>query len=235
MSLNLSKNNFLGLIPARYNSKGFPQKNVKKVNNKFLIDYTIEAAINSKSLNYIYLNSESDKILNIGKKYPINLYKRNKTLSKDKTNANEIVFDFLKKIKRKISLNNLYIVYLQPTSPLRNSNHIDKAIKLFNKYKKVDSLVSGYKYSNKILKSFFVDTQLFLKPLSHRSFLNTNRQKLPNIFMSNGAIYIVDAKKFFSHKKFITNNTIFFEMNKRDSLDIDNKEDLMLFKRLTTK
>lgn len=232
MSLAQSKNNkFIALIPARLNSKGLSKKNIKKINGKSLLEYTIEAALKSKLLDSIYLNSESTQILNIGKKHDINLFLRNKNLSKDNTEASDIVYDFLKKIKKEISLDNFFIVYLQPTSPLRNSNHIDKAIKLLKKTK-ADSLMSGCKYSNNVLKSFFVDKHSFIKLLTKKSYLNSNRQNLPNVFKSNGAIYIVKAKNFFLNKKFISNKTIFFEMSKRNSLDIDNKYDFNLFKKL---
>ena len=63
------KNQFFALIPARKGSKGVKNKNIVRLNNKHLIEYTLEQASKSKIINEIYVSSNDEKILKITKKF----------------------------------------------------------------------------------------------------------------------------------------------------------------------
>ena len=132
--------NIIALIPAKKNSQDLKNKNFKKLNNFSLFELAILGAKKSKFINKIYLSSNSDQILKKGKEYQINLIKRKKSLSNNYASANSVILDFIKNNLKNNKENNI-IVYLQPTSPLRNNNHIDEAINNFLK-KKMRSLLS---------------------------------------------------------------------------------------------
>ena len=118
----------IAVIPARGGSKGIPLKNMKKINNKPLIFYTINAAIKSKYIDKIYVTSDNKSILNYCNKFKLSCIKRPKFLSKDKTTAVDVLKHTIKYIDKSILKQNPYIIYLQPTSPLRTYIHIDKLI-----------------------------------------------------------------------------------------------------------
>ena len=67
----------LGVIPARGGSKGVPRKNIKLLNGKPLIQYTIESAQQSKLLDTVILSSEDEEIIRIAKKLNISLNSKN--------------------------------------------------------------------------------------------------------------------------------------------------------------
>ena len=68
-----------------------------------------------------------------------------------------------------------------------------------------------------------------------KNYYNLNRQQLPQTFKSNGAIYIFSKKQFLKASGFPINNTIGYLMNKSESLDIDNFNDLKKVKKILKK
>jgi CMP-N-acetylneuraminic acid synthetase len=143
------KNQFFALIPARKGSKGVKNKNIVRLNNKHLIEYTLEQASKSKIINEIYVSSNDEKILKITKKFKkIKFIKRKNSLSNSKTLLKDVILDFLNFIKEKFNLKKINLIILQPTSPQRSANDIDMAIKLFNKKNKLPLISVSEPISN---------------------------------------------------------------------------------------
>ena len=117
------------------------------------------------------------------------------------------------------------IVLLQPTSPLRDFNDIDRALDSMMRLNST-SVISVYKYDNKILKTFIENSNGFLESVSNENYPFTRRQDLPLVYMSNGAIYIVCVKNFFSKGLLFTHKCLAYHMSLESSIDIDNEEDL---------
>ena len=114
-------------IPARYGSKRVKQKNLRKLNGKPLICYAIDAAKNSRMLNEVYVNTESDEIGKIALDNGIKYYKRESNLAEDYITSDEFNYDFIKNIKPGI------LVMINPVSPLIEGKDIDGAIDFFLK------------------------------------------------------------------------------------------------------
>lgn len=223
--------NIIGFIPAKKNSQGLKNKNLKKLNNLSLFELAILSAKKSKFINKIYLSSDSNEILNRAKKLKINLIKRKKSLSSNYATANSVILDFIKN-NIKIANDDSIIVYLQPTSPFRNNIHIDQAIQEFIK-KKIRFLLSVTENKNfyKSLKK----NQDTLSPYFKDELVSKNRQGLKRIYIPNGAIYIFYASDFLKKKKLSFKKTGYFLMNKINSVDIDDHEDYELAKFLSKK
>ena len=112
-------------IPARYDSKRVKQKNLRHIGGKPLISYAIEAAKNSTELTDIYVNTESDLIGRIAKKYGVNFYKRKQELAEDTVSSDEFNYDFMKNVNSDI------VVMINPVAPLIKSKDIDKMVKYY--------------------------------------------------------------------------------------------------------
>lgn len=214
----------IALIPAKKNSQDLKNKNLKKLNNLSLFELAILGAKKSKFINKIYLSSDSDKILNKGKKYQIELIRRKKSLSTNSASANSVIFDFIKNYLKN-DQENFIIVYLQPTSPFRNTNHIDGAINYFIK-KKFRLLLSVAENKNFFKSLYKKNNTLF--PYFNDKLITKNRQNLKKIYCPNGAIYIFYSDDFMKNKKLSFVKSGYFIMNKIDSIDIDDKEDYLL-------
>ena len=106
------------MIPARIGSKRVKMKNLRYLGEKPLIYYSIEAAVNSKIFDEIYLNSDSEIFEEIALNHGIKFYKRPKNLGSDKTNNDDFATDFMKNIEGDI------LIQLLPTSPFIDSLQI---------------------------------------------------------------------------------------------------------------
>lgn len=228
----IKKTKIIAIIPAKKNSKGLKNKNLKKLNNLSLVELTLINAKKSKLIDEIYLSSDSEEILSKGLKLKnINTIKRKKILCNNSASANSVILDFIK--SNNVNKNkDFIIVYLQPTSPFRNNIHIDTAIKKFIK-KKLRFLVSVQENKN-FFKSLIVKKK-YLDPFFDNDLITTNRQNLKKIYSPNGAIYIFYSSDIFKNKKLLFNKSGYYLMNTIDSIDIDNKEDYELAKILCKK
>ena len=229
--MNKKRTKIISFIPAKKNSQDLKNKNLKKLNNLSLFELAILSAKKSKNINKVYLSSDSDEILKKGKKYKINLIKRNKLLCKNSTSANEVILDFIKNYI-KGDLENSIIVYLQPTSPFRNNEHVDLAIDIFIK-KKLRSVISVTENKN-FYKSLKKNKNL-LSPFFNNQYVTNNRQDLNKIYSPNGAIYIFYASDFVKKKKLTFTKSGYYLMKRIESIDIDDKQDYELAKFLSKK
>ena len=106
----------IAIIPARGGSKRVKDKNISIVAGRPLIEHTINIAKEAKLFSQIFVNSESEKILNLSLSCGVNIYRRSKDLSTDGSSVIEVVQDMIKSIP----IDDDAIIYiLLPTSPLR--------------------------------------------------------------------------------------------------------------------
>ena len=221
------KNHIYGLIPAKLNSKSIYQKNLQKIKKKTLLEIAINHAKKVKKIDKIYVSSENRKIEKICKNKKVIFFKRKKSFSTIKALASSVILEFIQKNKLK---KNDVIVYLQPTSPFRNYNHINTCLNKFRKNKS-KTLVSIKKLNLSIFKSISLNSNR-IHPLFDEKFLTSNRQNFPDVYIPNGAIYIFLVKNFMKNKNIPHKNSIPFLMNEKDSIDIDNFSDLRLARNL---
>lgn len=214
----------VALIPARAGSKGLKNKNIKIFKKKPLIYWTIKAAQTSKYIDDIIVTTDSEKILNLSKKFKIkNLIKRPKKLALDNTAIKEVIFHSFKWIKKKLTNNYEYFILLQPTSPLRNKDHINKFVRSFfsKKTKNSETMIS-------VAAAPVKASWLMRKRGKYLNFLKKNkknylRQDLEKFYLPNGAIYFSKITTF--KGSFYGNKTMFYEMDIKSSIDIDNLHD----------
>ena len=108
----------IAMIPARLGSKRVPKKNLRLLNGRPLISYSIETAVKSGLFDEVYVISEAEIFSKIAKQYGAKFYKRPKSLSTDSTNNDQFCIDFINNINGDI------LIQLLPTSPLISSSEI---------------------------------------------------------------------------------------------------------------
>ena len=214
--------NNLAIIPARGGSKGIKKKNLSKLNNKSLIEITALEIQKTKLFEKIIISSESQEILDHGLSIGIEIIKRPKQISKDNSRSEEAVIHVLKRLSGKFNIKNVGL--FQPTSPFRDHINIVKAFKKF-KRGNFDSLISVTRIDSKYMKLIYETDNSILSINDDLPFLP--RQKLPNAYLPNGAIYIAKADHFLKQKSFFSKKMALYEMDKKSSLDIDTKKDLI--------
>ena len=119
----------LVIIPARGGSKGVPQKNLRSLNKKPLIYYSIKTALNSKFKPDVYVTSDNSEILTISKQLGAKTLKRNLKLSDDNVTLDPVIYYAFKKIELIENKKYILVITMQPTSPLLKIQSLDTAIK----------------------------------------------------------------------------------------------------------
>lgn len=208
----------LAIIPARGGSKGVPRKNIKDFRGFPLILWTIKAAKSSKFIDEVVVSSDDTEIIDFAKQNSCNVpFVRSAGLSQDSTPAIDVVLDT---INRCPGFD--WLILLQPTSPLRDSNHIDECI--------TDCLKEGrdsYTSVTPVIESpywmFTLNEDKIIKPVI-AGFLPKRRQDLKPVYRLNGAIYFAKIKWVQSNKTLISSSTGGYVMSNQTSLDIDTEE-----------
>lgn len=219
----------LALIPARSGSKGVPNKNIRHFCGKPLIQWTIEAALNSSYISTVAVSTNSQQIaelsLSIGADVP---FIRPEFLSSDVSPTLDTIFHALDYFPDCTDL-----LLLQPTSPLRTTVDIDTIIKLRSRFK-ASSAVSVTESSKHPEWSFQIDssqvlTRIFASSGAHQ------RQQLAKVYYPNGALYLTTIGSLVTNKTLITKSTVAYVMPPERSVDIDTELDWLLAESILKK
>ena len=126
----------LGFIPARGGSKTIHLKNLHKILNKPLIQYTIESALQSKIFYKIIVSSDHNKILNFSQKFKkISVLKRPKKISNDTASTDLALDHAINELVKNQETMPDYICVIEPTAPLRSASSLRKLKDLLKKKK----------------------------------------------------------------------------------------------------
>ena len=219
----------IAIIPARSGSKGLKDKNIKELNGKPLIAYTIEAALESKVFDKVFVSTDSEKYAEISRKYGADVpFLRSAENSTDRAGTWEVVKEVLAKLEEKYDI----VILLQPTSPLRTAQNIKEATDLFFE-KNADSIVSVTETDHPIFWCNTLDENLSLKDFVKKEF-NKNRQDLPKSYTLNGAIYIIKENLFedLSKLNLYGDNSYAYIMERENSVDVDGELDFLYIKTI---
>jgi CMP-N,N'-diacetyllegionaminic acid synthase len=221
----MKKKIIYAVTPARGNSKGIKNKNLKSIKNKSLLKICFDAAKETKLIDEIVISSDSSKIIRKAKSIGYKVYfKRPKNLSGDKIADMPVIKHALIQIEKNIKKKIDYLVMLQVTSPLRKPEHIKKCIK-----KILENKLDAIWTISKVDKKYHPDKQLIIKN-NEINFFSRNgkniiaRQQLQNTYYRNGAVYVFSRKAVLNEK--ILPKKSGFIITKEELISIDTKQDL---------
>ncbi len=215
--------NTLAVITARSGSKGIKNKNIRQLNGKPLIAYTIESALQSHYIDEVMVSTDSDVYADIAKKFgAVVPFLRSNRNSEDMSKSVDVLLEVLDEYeKREKYFDN--IVMLQPTSPLRTYKNLNEAFDLFYE-KNADSVVSVCECEHSPLLSGILpdDWSLFEFIKSEN---NLRRQELQKFYRLNGAIYISKVTTLKKLGSYYGKNSYAYIMKQSESIDIDTELD----------
>lgn len=225
----------IAIIPARGGSKGLPGKNIKILNGKPLIAYTIEAAKKSKYIDRVVVTTDDEKIAEAAKKYGAELpFMRPAELSTDTASAVDVYLhavEFLKEENQNIEK----FMVLLPTAPLRNEKNIDEAVELFQE-KEARTLISVKEAETPISWYYAKNANGYIENAGFENGLSVaNRQMNRKFYIPNGAIYILDYHLLKEERTYYCDDTIGYVMDREHSVDIDEMIDFKLAEVLMQK
>ena len=216
----------LGIIPARGGSKGIHKKNIKLLGNKPLIAYTIEAGKKSK-IDELIVSTDDGEIAELSKKLGVKVpFLRPKGLSNDFSNSIDVAIHGLKEMEKITNSFFDYVIYLQPTTPFRNSRDINNCLDIINENKNINSVISVVNVgSYHPARMKYIEKNLLIDPDFCETKENQNRQELIPMFIRNGAIYLTKRETLFS-RSFKGISSYAYEMPHERSINIDTHHDL---------
>ncbi len=224
MTKKSSQYHVFAIIPARGGSKGVPRKNIKLINGKPLLFYTIESAKQSKFIDAFAVSTDDPEIAQIANELGAPIISRPPSLAQDSSPMLPVIEHSCLEYERTSGEKITHLVLLQPTSPLRSSKDIDSALSIVVK-QNAKAVISVVESDNKVLKHFMMTPNGQLSGLIDNETPFKQRQQLPKVFAPNGAIYIYEKTQLLNSREMLPLGTYPYIMQLENSLDIDTDND----------
>ena len=229
---------YLGVIPARGGSKGIPKKNIKDMNGKPLIAYTIEAsnaAINDGVLNRCIVSTDSEEIANISRAFGAEVpFMRPDYLGGDTIKSIDVILHALLFLENQGEHYDA-VVTLQPTSPMRTAEDLIAGIKLFDENTS-DSLIAVYEDVKANGFNYYRMGENHAGIAEHKEHnMGIRRQEMKPMYVRNGALYISSKELLMNRKQIIGDVPLLFVMPKERSIDVDSMMDFEYIELLMKK
>ena len=230
MNHTYQKNKILCILQVRGGSKGVPKKNIREVNGKPLMTWTIESAKKSNVFDSIWVSSDSDEILEVGRKEDVNTMKRPDELSGDEVLSVDSLHWAVGEIEKLKGTTYDYVVELPVVCPLRNEDHIREAVeKLITTG--ADSVISVTQMTDKhpVRMKRITDDDLIEDFCSEYPEGDAGRrQDLEPCYIRNGGIYSMKRDTLMNEKTRHGKVSRPYVMEDKYSVNIDNEMDLKL-------
>lgn len=214
----------LVIIPARGGSKGIPRKNIKPLDGKPLIYYTIDVARSIAQDEDICVSTDDAEIINMVEKYGLKVpFVRPVELASDTAGTYEVLLHALNYYEQKLRRQYDVVVLLQNTSPFRCAEQVKEALSLYRE--EVDMVVSVKECPANPYYNVFEEDENGYLHISKGEGIFMRRQDAPIVYEYNGAIYIMNAeqlKKTHMHKM---TRRIKYVMDEQSSFDLDTMWD----------
>jgi CMP-N,N'-diacetyllegionaminic acid synthase len=217
----------IAVIPARSGSKGVKDKNIKLLNGKPLMAYTIEAARDSGVFDTIFVSTDSDKYAKTARAYGAETpFLRGEALASDTAASRDVVLEALNKYAELAKTFDT-VALLQPTSPLRTGADIRNGYALMEQ-RNADCVVGVCETEHSPLWCNTLPPDGSLKGFISEALIGVPRQKLGIYYRINGALYIVRYDYLLAGGSFYGPRSYAYVMSKESSIDIDDEFDFLV-------
>ncbi len=213
----------LVVIPARGGSKGIPYKNIKSLNGKPLICYSIDVARQFTSDENICVTTDDDKIIEVVENYGLKVpFKRPDYLATDTCGSNEVIqhaWQFYADKGKHYDA----VLLLQPTSPFRKVEFLKEAVELYDD--SIDMVTSVVHAPSNPYYDAFEENESGVLVLCKGDGSYVRRQDAPEVWQLNGSIYVINPKSLMEKGMAKFTRIRKYAMPELYSVDIDNPLD----------
>jgi CMP-N,N'-diacetyllegionaminic acid synthase len=228
----INEQSVLALITARGGSKGLPGKNIRSLMGKPLIAWSIEQAKACRYVDRVVVSTDDKDIAKIAKEYGAETpFLRPANLSIDTASTIDTVIHAINFIENQGDSFD-FIILLEPTSPLRDVEDIEKALEKLNDRSGAESIV-GVAQALSMHPSFLVRIiNGTLKPFQGQWIASPRRQDLDEVYFFEGSLYISYCSSIKKRKSFYHDATLPYIMPKYKSYEIDEIDDFIIIEAL---
>lgn len=220
----------LGIVPARGGSKGLPRKNIISLCGRPLLGWPIQTAKGSRFIDRVIVSTDdyeiAEKAIEQGAEVP---FIRPAALASDKASSFSVVEHALSFLTAKGDIYD-YIVLLEPTSPLTESEDIDAALEILHKSREIaDSIISVSKMegAHPAFNVVIQETGIIVPFCSSEFSSPIRRQDISDVYFFDGSLYISDVKVYLERKTFCHEKTLAYVTPKWKSIEVDDIVDLI--------
>lgn len=218
----------LAVVPARGGSKGLPEKNIKPLQGKPLICWTLDSARRSRYIDKVFVSTDSSKIADICKKYGVDVPTlRPAELAEDYTPSADVMIytlDLLEELGETYD----YLLLLEPTSPLRDDDDLDNIIKLAADHPEADGVISvGQVHTEHPLIVKKIGQNGYLCPYLGEKNDIFQRQQEDEALFPYGVGYLVRTDKFRQSKTVYMDCMVPYSIQRWQNYEIDDIYDFI--------
>lgn len=227
------KRTFLAVIPARSGSKGLPGKNIKPLCGKPLIAWSIEAGLASQHIDEVMVTTDSEEIAKVAREFGATVpFLRPAELASDTATTFDAVKHAIDYYASEKSQGFDYIVLLEPTSPLRESDDLDKMIERIVsadiEYDAIVSLGEVHEHPS-VMKKITGDN---IDPYVRDLAMTTRRQDNHPAYFPYGVGYIIKTKTLLEEKTFYPHRTTHHLIKRYQCHEIDDIYDFLAIENI---
>ena len=218
----------MAIVPARGGSKGLPGKNIMPLNGKPLIGWTIGQAKASRYIDELFVSTDSPEIASVAGTFgaPVPTL-RPAAISGDESPSSDFILHTLE-LFREQGRHFDYILLLEPTSPLRKPDDIDRAIETLFRFNGVDGIISVgevHMEHPSIVKR--IDQAGLLRPYQEAAPAVSHRQMLDKAYFPYGVLYMLRCNLFMETKTFYSGRIVPYIIERWQNYEIDDLYDFL--------
>ena len=217
----------IAFIPVRGGSKSIPLKNIKELNGKPLIYWTLRSANNAECIDKVIVATDSEEIKNTVNSFSftkVQVYDRNSENAQDTSSTESVMLEYIKKSGLN---NNDNFFLIQATSPLLKSEHIDRMYQKLVETK-ADSIFSGVRE-----KQFhWIETSNGIEPINYDYKNRPRRQDFQGIIAENGACYINSVENILRDECRLSGRIECYELPSETAYEIDEESDWLIVENI---
>jgi len=200
----------LAIIPARSGSKGVPNKNIRIIDNKPMLAYSIELALASKLITRVIVSSDSEQYMKIAQTYGAEApFIRPEEFARDESLDIDVFYHALTWLRERENYNPCICVHLRPCSPVRDPLVTDNVIARLIDTPELDSVRTVSHSSETPYKMWHLSDNCILTPVISSSieYYNMPRQSLPQTYYITGYVDAVRSDVILNQRS-MTGTTI---------------------------
>ena len=219
--------NILAIIPARSGSKSVKHKNVRQINGKPMMAYSIEHALKSRLINRVIVSTDSEEYAKIAREYGAETpFIRPIEFAEDTSLDIDVFYHCLTYLKKTEGYVADIVVQLRPTYPIRNPEDIDRMIMMLQENEYADSVRSMAMATEIPYKMWKKGENGTILPIATDipECYNMPRQELPIAYYQNACIDVVRGRVILEERSMSGKTILGYEME--ENYDIDTEEEL---------
>jgi len=223
----------LATVCARGGSKGVRDKNIRDLNGRPLIAYTIQYLKKWGNADRIICSTDSEEIAKIAREYGAEVpFIRPKELATDDAAKLQVIKHALEFVEHQENDRYDIVVDLDPTAPLRKLNFIDEAFKKFIEGDANNLYTVCKSHKNPYFNMVEVDEKNHAHLCKRLDSECSSRQDAPMVYSMNASIYVFDGDFLKETDSIHSEKTIVYEMSDLYSIDIDREIDFLFIEFL---